>query len=253
MNRGSGRSIPFPHWSRPYLKILRCPFSLLRPSSIIPAEDPLRVPSFRVPVAVSRGRMVGDPLDEGVKRLHIRDVLPAQAGESGAELLVEPDAVRREPVPELPGESTTADVPIRQDDCFAVAARDRLAQPEDRRAFVDEPDVPGQAEGPQRASIVLPFYDDRSEAVLLCEVFDHLLEIHVKLFPVHQTASGNGLRHRLVGCIANEHEPCEDDKGCAATPSYIGRRILAACRARRRSILNASRRCTGRKAARRPW
>src|SRR5947199_6704794 len=123
MNRGSGR-FPFPHWSRPYLKILRCPFSLLRPSSIVPAEHPLRVPSFRVPVVVSRGRMVGDPLDEGVKRLHIRDVLSAQAGESGAELLVEPDAIRREPVSELPSESTPADVPIRQDDRLSVAAPD---------------------------------------------------------------------------------------------------------------------------------
>src|SRR6266550_6939625 len=252
MNRGSG-AIPFPHWSRPYLKILRCPFSLLRPSSIVPAEHPLRVPSFRVPVVVSRGRVVGDPLHERMERLHIRDVLSAQPGESGAELLIEPDAVRCEPVPELPSESTPTDVPIRQDDRLSVSARDRLAQPEDRRAFVDEPDVPVQAEGSQRASIVLPFHDDRREPVLLREVIDHLLEVHMKLFPVHQTATGNGFRHRLVGCIAKEHEPCEDNKGYAATPSYIGRRILAACRARRKSILNASPRCTGRRAARRPW
>src|SRR5438132_479846 len=166
---------------------------------------------------------------------------------------VDPHPVRREPVSELPSESTPADVPIRQDDRLSVAPRDGLAQPEDRRAFVDEPDVPGQAEGPQRASIVFSLHDDRREPVLLGEVFDHLLEIHVKLFPVHQTASGNGLLHRLVGCIANGHEPCEDNKGCAATPSYIGRWILAACPVRRRSILNASRRCTGRKAGRRPW
>src|SRR2546430_17565506 len=142
MHRGAGR-FTSPHWSRRYLKILRCPFSLLRPSPIVPAEHPLRVPSFRVPVAVARGRVVGDTLHERVEGLHIRDVLSAQPGESGAELFVEPDAVRCETVPQLPSESTPADVPIRQDDRLLVAARDRLAQPEDRRAFIDEPDVPG--------------------------------------------------------------------------------------------------------------
>src|SRR5437867_12113546 len=107
--------------------------------------------------------MVGDPLDEGVKRLHIRDVLSAQAGESGAELLVEPDAIRREPVSELPSESTPADVPIRQDDRLSVGAPAGLAQPEDRRACVDEVDVPVQAEGAQPASIVSSLHDVRGE------------------------------------------------------------------------------------------
>src|SRR5437899_10462281 len=155
MNRGSGR-FPIPHWSRPYLKILRCPFSLLRPSSIVPAELPLRVPSFRVPVVVSRGRVVGDPLHERMERLHIRDVLSAQPGESGAELLVEPDAVRCEPVPELPSESTPTDVPIRQDDRLSVAARDRRPKAETRRACVDERAVPRQARGPPRGALVVP-------------------------------------------------------------------------------------------------
>src|SRR5438309_12101809 len=151
MNRGPGRypisplePALFKDSSVPILTsetVVDCPGGTPAPSTIASS------PGGGVPR--TRG---GDPLDERMERLDIRDVLSAQPGESGADLLVEPDAVRREPVPELPGESTPADVPIRQDDRLFVAPRDRLAQPENRRAFVDEPEIPVQAEGPQRAS-----------------------------------------------------------------------------------------------------
>src|SRR6267143_1494002 len=176
MNRGSGRYPIYPLGPALFKDSLGS-FSLPRPSPVIPLEDLFRVPTFRVPVVMSRRGVIRDPLDEGMKGLDIRDVLPAQACEAGPELFVESHSVRRQTVAELPSEAASAHVPIRQDDRLSVGTRDGLAQPEDRRAFVDQPDVSGQAESPQRASIVFPLDDDRRDPVLLDQVFDDLLEI----------------------------------------------------------------------------
>ena len=67
---GTGESrfwaaIPIPHWTRPYLKILWYLFSLPRASSIVPSEDPLRVPTLRAALPLARSHVFRDPLDEG--------------------------------------------------------------------------------------------------------------------------------------------------------------------------------------------
>src|SRR2546428_553043 len=224
-----------------------------RPSAMVPSEDLVRVPAFRVPVAVPRGGVIRDSLHERMQGLHIRDVLSAQAGEARPEFLVEPYTVRREPVPELPGETASADVPVRQDDGFPMIGRDGFAEPENRGPFVDQPHGPHETESPQRSAVLFALHDDRRLAIPLRQALQHLFQILVQLFPIHHHRDSRKRgRPRSVSCIVNRTEPHESDKGCVATPSYIGRRILDLCRVRRRSILNASRRSTGRKAARRP-
>src|SRR5437867_4051799 len=225
-----------------------------RPSPIVPLEGLIRVPALGVALPVSGGDVFAHPLDEGVERFDVRDVFPAQSREPGPEFLVEPHAVRREAVPELPGEAAAADVPVREDNRLAVTRGDRLAEPEDRRAFVDQADVSLDAEGSQRPSIVFAFDDDRRETVLLREVFEDLREVAMQLFPIHdRSPKRRGIPPRESrGAIAVSPEPGKGDKGCVATPSYIGRRIRAVCRARRTSILNASPRSTGKRAGRRP-
>ena len=76
--------------------------------------------------------MFAHPLDEGVERFDVRDVFPAQPREPGPEFLVEPHAVRREAVPELPREAAAADVPVREDDRLPMTRGDRFAKPVDR-------------------------------------------------------------------------------------------------------------------------
>src|SRR5712692_7189673 len=138
--------------------------------------------------------MLGRASDERVKRLVVRYILPAYTGEPGPDVFVEPDAVRRERVPQLPREAPAADVPIREDDRFAVATRDRLAQSKDRRTLVDQAHVAQDPEGAQGPPIVLPLDNDRPIAVLLREVLDRLLEVFVQLVPVRHGSSENGPR-----------------------------------------------------------
>src|SRR5437764_12877837 len=85
----------------------------------------------------------------------------------------------------MPGEAGAADVPVREDNRLAVTRGDRLAEPEDRRAFVDQADVSLDAEGSQRPSIVFAIDDDLRETVLIREVLDDLREVAMHFFPIH--------------------------------------------------------------------
>jgi hypothetical protein len=143
--------------------------------------------------------MFGDPLDESMEGFDVRDVLAAQAGEARAKPLVEANPVRGEAVPQLPRETTAADVPVCQDDCFAVGGRNRLAKGEDRRALVDHPDVAEEAEGAEGSSVILALDDDRDEPIFLRQFLEHLLEILFQPFPIHRETQEDG-----------------SDKGCAA-------------------------------------
>ena len=91
--------------------------------------------------------MLGDPLDERVERLDVRDVFAAQSGEASPKVLVEPNAVRGKPVAQLSRKAPAADIPVRQYDRFAVACGDLLTQSEYRRPFVDQADVARDPEG----------------------------------------------------------------------------------------------------------
>src|SRR2546426_12689448 len=95
---------------------------------MVPSEDLVRVPAFRVPVAVPRGGVIRDSLHERMQGLHIRDVLSAQAGEARPALLAEPYTVAREPRPELRGEAGPAGRPVRKDDGVPVSGRGGFAE-----------------------------------------------------------------------------------------------------------------------------
>src|SRR5207245_1429910 len=149
---------------------------------------------------------------------------PAQPGETGADVLVEPHSVGRKRIPKLPREPSSADVPVRQDDRLAVRRGDRLAEAEHRGSFIDHPNVARHAEGPQRPPVVLPLHDDWRVAVLVREVFEDLFEILVQSIPVHQSSPNGGGRVRPDSVRAVEtvrpfrcppDEPA-GDKGCEA-------------------------------------
>ena len=143
--------------------------------------------------------MFGDPLDESMEGFDVRDVLPAQSGESRAEGLVEANPVRGEPVPQLPRETSAADVPVRQDDRFAVGGRDRLAEGEDRGAFVYHPNVAEEAEGAEGPPVILALDDDRDAPIFLRQFLEHFLELLFQPLPIHRETEEDG-----------------SDKGCAA-------------------------------------
>jgi len=141
-------------------------------------EDLVRVPPLRSALPLARGYMLGHAFDERVKRLDVRDVLPAQAGEAGPDVFVEPHAVRREPVPQLPREAPAADVPVRED----IASRWPLAIDSHSPKIVEPsltkrtwPRIPRA----RRARRSYSLDDDRHIAVLLREVLDRLLEVFV--------------------------------------------------------------------------
>src|SRR5256712_6107319 len=130
--------------------------------------------------------MLRDALDESVERFDVGNVLPTKPGESRAEVLVEPHAIRGERIPQLPREPTAADVPVGQDDRLSMMRRDQFAQAEHGRALIDHPDVARDPKGPQRALVVLALDDDGRVSVLLREILEDTLQVDVELLPVHR-------------------------------------------------------------------
>lgn len=129
--------------------------------------------------------MVGHPLDESVQGFDVRDVLSTQPREARPDLLVEPHAVRGEPVPQLTREATPADIPIGEDDGLAMARRDRLAQRKNRRTLVDQANIARHAKRAQGLAIVLALDDDGRSLVALGEVLEDSFEIIVQRRVIH--------------------------------------------------------------------
>ena len=121
-----------------------------------------------------------------MERFDIGNVLPTKPGESRAEILIKPHAVRGERIPQLPRKPSAADIPVGQDDRLSMVGRDQLAQAEDGRALIDHANVARDPKGPERALVVLALDDDRRVSVLLREILEDTLQVVVELLPVHR-------------------------------------------------------------------
>src|SRR5439155_771750 len=205
-------------------------FSLSGPSAPIPRLDPYRVPSLRWALPITHRRTLRDALDEAMERFDIGNVLPTKPGESRAEILIKPHAVRGERIPQLPRKPSAPDVPVGEDDRLAMVRRDQFAQSEDRRTLVDHSDVPRDPEGAQRAFVVLALDDDRSATVLLREVFEDALQVDVELFPVHRRRCKDARTIRVARREAIIYRPPDTrnraGRGRGAKPARSGARPL---------------------------
>ncbi len=156
--------------------------------------DPYRMPSLRRALAITHRRTLRDALDEAMERFDVGNVLPTKPGESRAEILIKPHAVRGERIPQLPRKPSAAYVPVGQDDRLAMVGRNQFTQPEHRRALIDHSNVARDPERPERTLVVLALDDDRCMSVLLGEIFEDPLQVVVELLPVHRLTSPNGPR-----------------------------------------------------------
>src|SRR5437870_3319228 len=107
-----------------------------------------------------------------MERFDVGNVLPTKPGESRAEVLIKPHAVRGERIPQLPRKPSAADIPVGQDDRLSMVGRDQLAQAEDGRALIDHANVARDPKGPERALVVLALDDDWRVSVLLREILE---------------------------------------------------------------------------------
>jgi DNA replication initiation complex subunit (GINS family) len=165
-----------------------------------------------------------DPLDESAEVLDVRDVFSAKPRQASADILVESHAVRGERIPKLTRESSAADVPIRENDRFAIRRSNRFAKAEHRRPLVDHPNVARHPERPQGPLVILAFDDDRRAAILLDEIFEDAHQILVQPIPVRhspppEAESGAGRekeRTKNDSTIDVRLQESGEDKGCVA-------------------------------------
>lgn len=145
-----------------------------------------------------RLRELRHPIDVAVERLDVRDVLAAEARQTGAELVIEPDAIRREAVPELPRQAAAARVPVCEDDRLAVASGDGLADRKNRRALVDRDDVARDAERAEGPLVAPTLDDDRRGAVLVDQVLEDPREVLVERLVVYDRPTPVEMRARIA-------------------------------------------------------